>query len=97
MGGGEEGSETANFGRDDFGGVLGESWDNSGLGLGFQAQAQQLNKVTGLMGNKSDDPLMSLQASTNLPLNVNGGSIIQLATYAESTLSSPATPTTNIS
>ncbi|KAJ1397385.1 Basic-leucine zipper domain [Sesbania bispinosa] len=53
---------------------LARAANNSGLGLGFQAQAQaqQLNKVTGLMGNRNDDPLMSLHASTNLPLNVNG-------------------------
>ncbi|TKY75062.1 ABSCISIC ACID-INSENSITIVE 5 protein 5 [Spatholobus suberectus] len=45
---------------------------NSGLGLGFQ----QMNKVaaaTGLMGNRlNNDPLVALQSSANLPLNVNG-------------------------
>nr|ABG90380.1 bZIP transcription factor [Caragana korshinskii] len=50
--------------------------NNNGLGLGFQAQ--QLNKVTGLIGNNgrfspNDDPLVGFQSpSTNLPLNVNG-------------------------
>ncbi|KAK7310851.1 hypothetical protein RJT34_08612 [Clitoria ternatea] len=45
--------------------------NNNGLGLGFQ----QLNKVTGLMGNGlavNNDPLVGLQPSANLPLNVNG-------------------------
>ncbi|KAK7351643.1 hypothetical protein VNO77_11237 [Canavalia gladiata] len=45
--------------------------NNGGLGLGFQ----QLNKVTGLMGNRlpvNNDPLVGLQPSANLPLNVNG-------------------------
>ena len=48
--------------------------NNSDLGLGFQ----QMNKVaaaaaTGLMGNRlNNDPLMGLQSSANLPLNVNG-------------------------
>jgi len=46
---------------------------NSDLGLGFQ----QMNKVTAaatsLMGNRlNNDPLMGLQSSANLPLNVNG-------------------------
>ncbi|XP_027354224.1 ABSCISIC ACID-INSENSITIVE 5-like protein 5 isoform X1 [Abrus precatorius] len=55
---------------------LSRAVNNSGLGLGFQAQAQQLNKVTGLMGNRlpvNNDPLVGLQSSAaNLPLNVNG-------------------------
>lgn len=57
---------------------LSRAGNNSALGLGFQAQAQaqQLNKVTGFMGNRitpTDDPMMGLQSSnTNLPLNVNG-------------------------
>nr|AMQ13156.1 bZIP transcription factor [Oxytropis ochrocephala] len=51
--------------------------NNSGLGLGFQTQQLNINKVTGLMGNNrfspTDDPLVGFQSpSTNLPLNVNG-------------------------
>ncbi|RDX68365.1 ABSCISIC ACID-INSENSITIVE 5-like protein 5, partial [Mucuna pruriens] len=50
---------------------LSRAANNGGLGLGFQ----QMNKVgaTGLMGNRlNNDPLVGLQASANLPLNVNG-------------------------
>ncbi|KAK7410039.1 hypothetical protein VNO78_00515 [Psophocarpus tetragonolobus] len=51
---------------------LSRAGNNSALGLGFQ----QVNKVataTGLMGNRlNNDPLVGLQSSANLPLNVNG-------------------------
>ncbi|KAL2346410.1 hypothetical protein Fmac_000410 [Flemingia macrophylla] len=51
---------------------LARAGNNSALGLGFQ----QMNKVaaaTGLMGNRlNNDPLVGLQSSANLPLNVNG-------------------------
>ncbi|KAJ7958162.1 ABSCISIC ACID-INSENSITIVE 5-like protein [Quillaja saponaria] len=51
-------------------GDLSRSVNNSGLDMGFQ----QLNKSTGLMGNRvpgSNDQI-AIQPSTNLPLNVNG-------------------------
>lgn len=55
---------------------LARAGNNSGLG--FEFQAQQMNRVAGLMGGNnripgaSDDPIVSLQNSTNLPLNANG-------------------------
>ncbi|KAG5033953.1 hypothetical protein GLYMA_04G039300v4 [Glycine max] len=46
--------------------------NNSGLGLGFQ-QRNKVAAATGLMGNRlNNDPLVGLQPSANLPLNVNG-------------------------
>ncbi|XP_061343227.1 bZIP transcription factor 46-like [Gastrolobium bilobum] len=51
---------------------LSRAGNNNGLGLGFQ----QLNKVSGFMGNRiplnNNDPMVGLQSPSNLPLNVNG-------------------------
>nr|AGV54705.1 bZIP transcription factor 6 [Phaseolus vulgaris] len=51
---------------------LARAGNNTGLGFEFQPK-NKVAAATGLMGNRlNNDPLVGLQSSANLPLNVNG-------------------------